>query len=422
MVLTGLSISLQAQTIRDEIRRNIRCSASNYMAYPGALQGQLTPAPANKKPFYISHYGRHGSRYLTSQNDYDDPYNILSTADSMDKLTPLGREVLSRLCRIRQNAYERWGELTKLGTRQNQQIMKRMVRRFPEVFEDMTNVDARSTTELSCILSMENSLIQLSRMRPQLKLHHQATRRDMYYLSLQDKKLLEQGMDSVTKAKYDLFLQKYEDHDRLMQSLFNDTTYVNRHVDASYLNYSLFKLAGNIQNTIMNDSLTLYDLFTDDEIYYNWKKENAWWYISFGGCTLNNRPLPYTQHNLLNKLIADADSCIRLEKPGVQLRYGHETAMLPLVCLLNINGYGMATSDLESIERKGWANYKISPMGANIQFIFYRENPQDKDVLFKVLLNECEAKLPLKSYMGPYYYWNDFRKYYLKKLAEYERL
>ena len=409
-----------AQTVRDEIRGNIRCSASNYMAYPGPYQRNLTPPPTGKKPFYISHYGRHGSRHHNKENIYNIPYYILASADSVGKLTPLGQDVLRRLQLIRSDADMRWGELTELGAKQHRQIMERMIERFPEVFEGKVDVDARSTIVLRCILSMENALLQLTSMRPQAKIHHNATVRDMYYLNQQDKKLFSMKMDSATQVIYNGFAQKYEDNDRLMRSLFNDTAYIRQNVDVGKLNYFLFKVGSNIQSTDLRNQLTLYDLFTDDEVYRNWKKENAWWYISFGGSTINGGLQPYTQRNLLRKLIADADSCIRLNKPSVQLRFGHETIIMPLCCLLDINGYGLATADLESLDRKGWANYRIFPMAANIQFVFYRRDAQDDDVLFKVLLNENEATLPLKTNIAPYYRWSDFRDFYLRKLDAYK--
>jgi hypothetical protein len=53
--------------------------------------------------------------------------------------------------------------------------------------------------------------------------------------------------------------------------------------------------------------------------------------------------------------------------------------------------------------------------------IFYRPvgtngNNAD-DILVKVLLNEHEATLPVQAVDGPYYRWNDLRKYYDRKLA-----
>ena len=110
-------------------------------------------------------------------------------------------------------------------------------------------------------------MMQLSRMKPGLKLHHNATQRDMYYLNQQDSRLFSMKMDSAAQVRYDAFARKYENNDRLMQSLFNDTAYINNKVDAGQLNYFLFKVASNIQNTEISNRLTLYDIFTDDEVY-----------------------------------------------------------------------------------------------------------------------------------------------------------
>ena len=104
----------------------------------------------------------------------------------------------------------------------------------------------------------------------------------------------------------------------------------------------------------------------------------------------------------------------------ITLRFGHETMVLPLTCLLGINGYDSQISSLDSLESKGWINYKVFPMGANIQLVFYRRNRNDKDVLVKVLLNENEATLPVKTDCAPYYRWSDFKKYYLDKLDTYK--
>jgi hypothetical protein len=40
-------------------------------------------------------------------------------------------------------------------------------------------------------------------------------------------------------------------------------------------------------------------------------------------------------------------------------------------------------------------------------------------VLVKVLLNEREATLPVKSDCAPYYHWTDVRAYYLDKLSSF---
>ncbi len=420
IALLHISIGLRAQIARDEIRKDIHYSASNYLAYPGPRQMKLTPAPSGKKPFYLSHYGRHGSRFLIEQNDYDFPYQILAKADSAGKLTPLGKDVLKRVTLLRAEADNHLGELTPLGAKQHQQIAKRMFERFPEVFEGKANVDAKSTTVNRCILSMEYALLQLISMNPSLHVAHEAAKFDMWYMNYQDKKLNRQKMDSTIKVVFQDFLQKYDKSESLMEKLFNDMTYAKEQVDARELTSALFKLASNLQSTELRRKITLYDLFSDEEVYGYWKINNAWWYINFGGYTLNGSKQPYSQRMLLRRIIQEADSCIQLEKPGATLRFGHESMLLPLTCLLELDGFGLQTDNLESLERRGWLNYKIFPMGANIQFVFYRKDLQDKDVLVKVLLNENEVSLPVNSNMQPYYKWSDVRDYYLRKLDAYQ--
>ncbi len=419
-VLTAMMTCLHAQTAFQEISKDKRCSASNYRAYPEPKKAQ-TVAPDGWQPFYISHYGRHGSRYHNKIETYEKPYEVMAKADSAGTLTPLGKSVLQRLDMIRKDAEDRWGDMTELGAQQHHQIMKRMIERYPEVFTDSVNVDARSTMLARCILSMDNAMLTLCKMRPDARIHHHATHRDMVFLNHQDKVLFRQKMGGRAKEGYEQFSKKYEDNERLMRSLFNDTAYVHHHVDDGMLNYYLFKVASNLQSTHNINKITLYDIFTDEELYRNWKKENAWWYINFGGSTLNGGKQPYTQRHLLRKMIEEADSLIQQPQPGASLRYGHETVVMPLACLLDINGYGLATDDLESLDRMGWHNYNIFPMGSNIQLVFYRRHVGDDDILIKVLLNEEEATLPLKTDIAPYYRWRDFRAYYLKKLDDYER-
>ena len=94
--LWGLVVcfALYGQTVLEDIQRDIQNTASNYMIYPEPKQAVLTPAPKGMQPFYISHYGRHGSRFHSKPSMYNDPYLTLAKADSLGKLTSLGHDVL----------------------------------------------------------------------------------------------------------------------------------------------------------------------------------------------------------------------------------------------------------------------------------------------------------------------------------------
>jgi hypothetical protein len=393
------------------------------MAYPGPIQQVLTPAPQGMKPFYISHYGRHGSRFHSKPSMYNEPYLTLARADSLGKLSDLGREVMLRLDIIRKDAENRWGELTPLGVQQQKDIARRMMERFPEVFEGHTDIDARSTGVGRCILSMEYALMEMLQHNPDLNVHHNATHRDMDYLNLQDKKLMALKFNKPAKEWYDRYVSQTAHHTHLMRELFADTLYANKHVNMVDLSVQLFLIAAIMQNTELGQHITLYDLFDYDESYRIWKIGNARWYIGWGAADVNGAVQPYAQRNLLRRLIEDADKVLSQPNTKVELRFGHETVLLPLICLLDINGYGFTTNDLEQLEPNGWINYRIFPMSCNLQLVFYRRSPKDRadDVLFKVLLNENEATLPLPTNQAPYYRWGDFRRYYLDKLDRYEK-
>ena len=414
------STATWAQAAFDQIQADRYFAATNYRIYPDTITTPQTPPPAGKHPFYISHYGRHGSRYLSSRKAYITPLQILQKGYKEKKLTQLGLDLRKQLANIIRDSQERWGDLSPLGHKQSRDIARRMMQNFPEVFEGDAHIQARSTTMSRFMLSMGSALQQLKSMNPRLQVDMNAAHEDMWYLNFQDKQLRDSMMTRKAKAAFKEFNNPRKHNWRLMEMIFTDTAFVRKNIDDVTLNYYLLKTELVQLNTKTYDQVRMADLFTLEDLYLFWQNENAWWYISYGPSLLNGGCQPYSQRHLLRKIIQDADSCILLDKPGAQLRYGHDTMIMPLTCLLELNGYNFQTEDLEEVEKHGWWVSDIIPMGANLQFVFYRENPQDKDVIFKIMLNEKEATLPLPTDIAPYYHWRDFREFFLKKLDDYE--
>ena len=121
----------------------------------------------------------------------------------------------------------------------------------------------------------------------------------------------------------------------------------------------------------------------------------------------------------MENILNTADTCIVKKENNVTLRFGHESCVLPLACLLELGDCAYQTTDLNSLAEV-WRNYKIFPMACNIQFVFYRKKGSD-DILVKVLLNEQEMKLPVESTLAPYYHWKDVETYYRNKLAAFRK-
>ena len=411
---------LGAQTVIDLIKANPAYASCNYNTYPDTITAVYTPAPAGKKPFYFSHYGRHGSRYISSRSGFDIPFKMVALADSLNELTPTGQRVYQEMKLVMQDTEGRWGELTGYGRKQHRNIARRMARNFPEVFHPGARVQAYSTVVPRCIESMGTALIELLQEEPTLQVSQESSQRNQWFMNYQDRELRRQQMTPQIRKVYNEYITKYMGNTRLMELIFKNPDIVDEVVDEGQFNYYLMKMGLFQLNTHLYRNTYLLDIFQTDELYRMWQIDNALWYLQQGACKLNGGRQPYSQRHLLRRIIADADSCIRLADPGAQLRYGHETVLLPLVCLIGINGYDLETDDFSQLEAKGWWCSSVFPMGSNLQFIFYRSGLDDSDVLFKVLLNEEEARLPIQTDCAPYYHWNDFRTYCLNKLDRYK--
>ena len=410
------------QTVAEELHADVNRAAGTFYALPIGKMPKDTPAPDGKKPFYINHYSCPGSYYHETRALYEEPYAVFAKADSLGKLTKLGKDVLQRLALMRQDARDRTGELTSKGALQTRELTRQLALRFPDMFTPKGYYSGRSIVQNNCILSVEEAIVQLSSMFQPLLTRVTVSHREDRFMTPKDPKLEAQCWDSLTTARYDRFLALNTGNARLMESLFTDQNFVVNNVDPEILSRQLFVLAGSIQHTDLSGHITLYDLFTTSEIRSHWKKLNAKYYIQNGACTLNGGTQPFLQRATLRNMIHMGDSALKRYSPLVHLRYTNENVVMALACLMEIDNCGLQTDNLEGLGDLGWVNYRIAPLGGSIAMIHYRSERNDPDVLVKVLLNGNEARLPIETDCAPYYHWDDVKRYYLRKLYRYENM
>ena len=421
ILLVLSSLGAEAQTVEQELKADVNRAAGMFYARPLVRKmPKDTPPPEGKKPFYINHYGCAGSYYLDKKEYYEEPYAILTQADSLGKLTKLGKDVLHKVTLLRNEAKDRWGELTQKGAMQSRALMKLMLDRVPEMLSKETYFSVHSIVENRSILTMQEGLLQLSSMQQPIIARSRASNSAVRYMLGGDSQLAAKATDSLTMARYNRFVALNSNDGRLMSSLFNDQNYVITYIDAAKLAKQLFILAGNVQHTELAGLVNLYDIFTPEEIHQHWRKQNAWHYINYGGCTLNGGYQAYTRRALLRNMMHMGDSIMGRTPPLMHLRFTNENVVMSLACLMELDGMGIHTSNLDSLEAYGWANYRISPLGGAINMIHYRSSIDDTDVLVKVIFNGHEAKLPIETDCAPYYHWRDVKRYYLRKLYRYE--
>lgn len=394
----------------------------NYYCYPYLRETPpaQTPAPEGYEPFHMEHYSRHGSRWHIGYDHYNQPYEVLSRADRAGKLTPLGKRTLEAVGRIREAAQGRDGELSDLGALQHQGIGRRMARNYPAIFTDSTNLDARSTVVIRSILSMFNGLNGIQSQVPGIRIKSDASRADMWYMNYDDKPVGSFAWGEGSKQLRKEFDARHKQDNEFVGRLVSDVAYARDSIDADRLYSHLMPLLMNCQSH--SDQPWLVDeIFTPEEIHSRWVRRNAEWFVLGGNSKLTGNRHPFSQANVLANIIASADTAINSRRPSVNLRYGHDTIILPLAVLMELDDYGQEINDLEELESKGWCDYDIIPMGANIQIVFYRRpgSTSADDVLVKVLLNERETRLPAGHVTGPYYSWKALKEYYGRKIAPY---
>ena len=418
LCLTLVGVMALTAGVRDDFKANPKLSANNYQAYPTSGFPAITAAPEGYEPFFINHYGRHGSRWLINGKKYSWPVEILEKGQREGKLTRRGEEVLQVLREVKEASHGRLGELSDIGHEQHQGIARRMYQNFPQVFQDGAPVVARSTVVIRCILSMQNEVDVLASLNPRLKITTDASEATMYYMNYSDSvvKPLRAAM-TPTLRKY---REKWVNPKGMLKKLFNDQRWVKDNIsddEARTGMIGLFDVVGNMQSHHQFEDVNLYDLFSAEDIYNMWRYNNAYWYIISGETPLTQCRVDYMEANLLRNFIEDADRAITSDAPapGASLRFGHESVVLPLCCLMGLNGADYRTTDLETLDQH-WQTYKIFPMAANLQFVYFRKHGSD-DILLLPLLNEREATLPVETDVAPYYHWSDVRDYFIDKLS-----
>lgn len=405
-------------TALDDFKEDIHRSANNYQAYPDGNLPALTPCPDGYKPFFMNHYGRHGSRWLIDPNDYIIPVEQLSKGERNGKLTRRGKEVLDACRKMLDASQMRLGELSDVGAEQHQRIARRMFQNFPEIWEGDVRVDARSTVVIRCILSMLNATQVLKSLNPRLNITTDASEHDMYYMNYRDTVAIAAQRASrplVNELKDKIFTPKRLE--KMTSRLFNDKKFVRDSIDSFKFEYTLFDVVSNMQSHHAFDGIDLYTgVFTVDDATSFWTYNNARWYIYSGNTSLNNHTGARAHRHLLRNFVEAADVAIASGTSSATLRFGHESVVLPMVCLMGLNGMDYDTSDLSTLAEH-WQSYKVFPMAANIQMVYYRKAGSD-DILVKILLNEREATLPIASDCAPYYHWTDVRRHFLTRIDE----
>ena len=358
-----------------------------YAAYPEPANVAHTPAPQGYKPFYISMFARHGSRWLPDDRRYDAIDSVF--ADTLN-LTPLGRDVRRRLLLIHEDARGRGGGLTAIGAAQHRRLAERMVTAYPEVFAGDAKIVAQSSTVGRCAMSMAAFTIRLGQLCPSLAITAETGQRYMAYIAYTSPE--EHALEVATGNEWTM------QPERLMHSLFIHPERVASWRDVAQ---ELHTIASDTQNT--GTGISLYDIFTEEEMQQIYDMNNHRMQHCNGINTANNGIPERCAASLWRHIVESADTAIACRRPAADLLFGHDTSLYRLLSRLSL----YADENRMDV---------IIPMAANLQLVFF-SNGHGK-VIVKFMHNERETTLPaIEAKRGktfnlprPYYYWDDVKR------------
>ena len=395
-----------------------------YYAYPAPKKPVSVKAPEGYTPFYISHYGRHGSRWLPSDSRY---IWVNQHFDDESNLTPLGKKVKGWLTQVWENAKGNGGKLTKLGEKQHRGIADRMVRNFPQIFAKGNHVQARSSVVDRCAKSMLAFTDELRQLQPSLDMDVKTDSADMAWIAYTspEVKALENRTHIVAKVSPDRFLHQ----------LFKDITKVD---DPMKLMSEIHTIASSIQDVGLNFKSYprqiekgLYGLFTDEEFDAFYDANNLRMTICNGEYPTNERIPARSAISLWENVEAEADKALASDRPSATLRFGHDTSLYRLYSLMNMffarpDACCDTDAKMASYKKESDAMDVVVPMAANLQLVFYKKKQWDRaypesNVLVRILCNERNVgELNLNAYIynddiedmaGNYYTWASLKNY-----------
>lgn len=406
----GLSRYADSDSLKEELAQTPEKTAGIYYAYPGPMDAVSTPAPEGYEPFYVSHYGRHGSRWITTDERYLAVIRVFDSCKEQSGLTPLGEDVRCRLQEVWEDARGRSGELTSVGVSQHRGIADRLYHRCPQVFADTSRIEARSSTAMRCAMSMTAFTERLKELNPSLCVTREAAPRYMEYMAYNSPEVKALSANTAFWRKdFHAFEDAHIHPDRLMASLFIRPNEVE---DPRELMMGLYWIASDMQDVSL--SLSFYDIFEPEELYGIWQCINYRMYVCNAASPVGGGAGPRSAASLLRNMVEEADRAIRRGSPAATLRFGHDTNLIRLLALMQVEGCCTQESD-PALYHTAWQDFRISPMAANLQWVFYRNAAGH--VMVKLLHNEREVRLPIESTSAPYYDWDTVKQHFESKIT-----
>lgn len=387
-------------------------AAGNYHPYPVPKYSD-TKAPKGYTPFYVSHYGRHGSRYLIGATRYTHSTEMMDKLHEEGLLTAEGEALRRDLMAMKEAHAGQDGILTQVGSREHQGISSRLYKRAKKVFQQKNRRDVLvvSTPVHRVLQSAFNFTGTLKGLEPDLRFQLYSGDKYKDYLARSVPDSVKNPLEEKSNAVLEQMRDELLSGSKVGNKIFKNTRRVQQVLGEEPLAKFMYTL---LEESSIAKCLDIdvdpFSHFTDEEIMAFGKIYNARTMYAFHRskeCGNPNNTI--TGVPLLLDFIKKADEALQPNSTKcADLRFGHDSGIGPLLGTIGVEGYDTTPSLRDAYAE--WPAYEYIPMGSNLQMIFYKN--RQGDVIVKMLRNEKETVIPgLPTFDGPYYKWKDLREY-----------
>lgn len=400
----GVVLCVAASKPHETVYNSIQCQGS-LSPYPTEIHN--IAYPDSLVPVYISHVGRHGSRYPASATHTLKLKEALQKAKEVGTITKLGDELLALTEEIIARSNNRWGALDSLGQAEQRSIASRMMKNFAPVFAEGATVSAISSYSPRAMMSMYSFVHQLDRLNNKLEYVTSTGRTNSYLMRPfdTDAAYLEFRKEELWRPAYQEYFDEVCPLTAITRVLGRDFPFGDTKDAREIAIIEYYVLAG-LEAMEMSSQMNKY--FTADEMNALWSCFNLRQYLQYTASTISTAPADMASALILD-IISKTDEAIEgVNKRAADLRFGHAETLMPLLSLLRLPGCYYLTNYFDTVSSH-WCDFNIVPMAANLQFILFR-NTSNGRYYVRVDLNE--KPVTLKGGDNRIYLpWGEARRY-----------
>ena len=395
-----------------------------------------TAAPKGYEAFYISHYGRHGSRYPYTATVATALLDLLHEAEGKENLSEYGSGLMARVELFMEKAGNHIGELTDLGRQQQYRLAGEMAERYPQAFRKGAVVTAQASSSPRSILSMASFCTALARKCPSIRIDQfqgfaetQATAPNMGRNPLRIKG---PGLGNPYRESPAEFMQRRfpEFTETVLGKMFRDPYAALGDRDVQYLMDHIYMLIGGMNSLPDGVRMDFSDIATPETLARMWELDNYQRFCEY---------IVYTASccSVFKDIIERADARLALldsaagkhegraegRAEGADLRFGHDHVLMSLLLIADLDSFGELPENPDELGHV-FQTFR-SPMAANLHFVFYRPKNGRGPILTGLSLNGQPARLSaLDKELGispdesAFYRWDDVKAWFEKRFSQ----